>query len=212
MTEQEKRELVTSSLQLLSDSQHTENVYHTLMQIKDTINQKKIDKLQFKNFISKSIASKMLSDLPETKNRYLYEKQMDCQHTITWKSGNKTSKHCWVRTCPVCNSIRSAKMINAYKESLASKKELWFVTLTAQTCQYSELKHRMAEMQKIFTRILATNRHLNRKTPSRNIPLNGLRKLELIVAVNKKYHAHYHIIMDSKKGAEHLKNKWVEYW
>lgn len=188
-----------------------------LMQRKDKANQLKLNKHQLKTVLARQVGFNLLNALPDSKNSYKYWAITQCCYGIHFKEDQtSTSKYCGQRFCPICASIRTAKMIHGYLPPFAAtKKQLYFLTLTAQTIPKDLLPARLIEMQDHFSRITKNNteqKRKHKKNPNKQPPveLNGLRKLELIVAKGNKYHAHFHIIMDSKEGAQHLIDNWVK--
>lgn len=190
-----------------------------LMHHKDKLNQLKLNKFQLKSVLARQTGYRLLEALPDSKNRYKYSAITQCCYSITWRTDEyKSAKYCGQRFCHVCGSIKMGRMMNHYKTPLAKLGNLYFLTLTVQTIAKEGLPNRINEMQKHFSRIVKNNTEQKRKhksNPSKYVPpfeLSGLRKMELIVAKNNKYHCHYHIIMNSREGATHLIEKWVSRW
>jgi len=127
------------------------------------------------------------------------------------KIGDKiTGRYCKNRLCLVCNSIRTAVLIDKYKPVFDEwGEETYFVTLTAKTVDESELDERIDGMFSVFKTI--TNRFRQRAHRGKSEKLQGLRKIECTYnPYFKKYHPHFHLMIKGKKAAEQVLNYWLE--
>lgn len=127
-------------------------------------------------------------------NRVLLQNQLEIQGGL-----------CRKRWCTNCNRIKTAELMNGYKQPLLQMKDLYFVTLTAPTVKGSELK---SEIKK---RIIAFQKCQDNLRKTYNIKLNGMRKIEVTYnsKVNK-YHPHFHLILGDLSHAKQLLSLWLK--
>lgn len=139
-----------------------------------------------------------------------YWNSYHCSSVLQQKaSGKIIGKYCKCRWCMVCNAIRTAVSIHQYSPIISSWKDLYFVTLTQKTVLLEDLSEQLNTMQNIFRTICENNRK-KRKRGTTTTKLVGIRKLECTYNFKSNhYHPHYHILMDSKEGAEELRNQWL---
>ena len=133
-----------------------------------------------------------------------------CAGELT-KTGDKiTGRYCKNRLCLVCNSIRTAVLIEKYKPVFDEwGEETYFVTLTAKTVDVEELDDRIDGMFKVFKTI--TNRIRQRAHRGKSEKLEGLRKIECTYNPHsKKYHPHFHLMIKGEKQAKLVLNYWLE--
>ncbi|MBU3677456.1 MAG: hypothetical protein FGM54_09820 [Chitinophagaceae bacterium] len=125
-----------------------------------------------------------------------------CAFSIIQEGKKTTSRYCKNRWCMVCNRIRTAQLINGYLEPLSELQEPYFVTLTRPTCTGERLEAVINENVSAFRRIQDKLRKQGRM-------LSGVRKLECTTRPHGQYHPHFHIIVDTKQGAELLISEWL---
>ncbi len=112
--------------------------------------------------------------------------------------------YCKRRWCQTCASINMSIQIDNYHRPLSNLNNLQFVTLTRRSVQAIDLPDTIQSMQRYWRQIT----DLARK---KNIPFNGVRKLELKIGKGGHgYHPHYHIIMESRESAEWLVTQWLK--
>jgi hypothetical protein len=115
-----------------------------------------------------------------------------------------TNEYCNSRACLVCNSIRTAKLINGYGEMLKAEKQ-YFCTLTIVNVKKAELKQAIEKMTKQFGLILKSVREKKGLKP------DGIRRLE--ITYNREsdtYHPHFHYLVNCKESAELIKSQWLK--
>jgi plasmid rolling circle replication initiator protein Rep len=128
-----------------------------------------------------------------------------CANILLQDGKTVTAKYCNNRWCPVCNRIRTAKMINGYLPEFKKMVDPRFVTLTVVNVPASELDSTIDKMIRDF--ILIKNVFYSR----RGFNINGIRKIE--VTYNEKtneYHPHFHIILEGKEVGEALIEEWLK--
>jgi hypothetical protein len=125
-----------------------------------------------------------------------------CAQHIEVNGKNTKSTYCKNRWCMVCNRIRTAQLINGYLDPLGAMQEPYFVTLTRPTCTEDKLEAVINENVIVFRRIQDKLRKQGRL-------LSGVRKLECTTRPHGQYHPHFHIIVDTKQGAELLISEWL---
>lgn len=138
-----------------------------------------------------------------------YWSMYHCSEKLTRKNGKVSGRYCKNRLCLVCNSIRTAVLLNKYKPVFDEwGQDAYFVTLTAPTVKKDKLHNRVNEMHKIFLRIKATLKtRFQRNTAEK---FEGVRKLECTYnPFEDKYHPHFHFMIRGKENAEIVYNEWL---
>lgn len=128
-----------------------------------------------------------------------------CTRVILQEGTTTTSKYCKQRWCKTCNNIRTANLINGYREPLSKLKNPYFVTLTIPNVEGQRLKQSIEGMTKTFAII---KRSVERKNKTK---LRGIRKTECTISKRYgNYHPHFHIIIDGKENAQSFHNEWLK--
>lgn len=127
-----------------------------------------------------------------------------CANTLTQAGGKITTNYCKNRWCLVCNRIRTAVTINAYRPIIETWEDKQFVTLTIPNVSADKLSLTIEDMIKKFSNI-------NRVIKDKKIRMKAVRKLEVTYNPERNdYHPHYHIIVDSLESAEEIKSEWLK--
>lgn len=133
-----------------------------------------------------------------------YKNTLYCASILEQEEGKITTKYCKNRWCLVCNSIRTAKLINGYLPVINEFKEPYFVTLTVPTCGKRDLHNRIKKLQEIWTKIVKVGyKH--------KIGLKGIKKAECTVRPNEQFHYHFHLILEGEQQAKWLITNWLKY-
>jgi len=139
------------------------------------------------------------SDLQKSYNNTIY----GCSNVLRQRGQKITGKYCGNRWCIVCNRIKTAKLINAYKPELEKLKDKQFVTLTIKNVKGENLRSAMLDMIKTFQNI---RRELHKK----KIRFVGIRKLECTYNPGtNEYHPHFHLIVEGILPAKLLVDSWL---
>lgn len=155
-----------------------------------------------KKYVSYGIARGLMQAAPDSPLYKSYRNTLYCKQVIV-SDGDKThSKYCKNRWCPVCNSIRTAALINAYKDAMARMRDMYFMAVTLPTCTADELPDQIARMQQAWQAI-RHSKHWRALRPS------GLKKEECTLRPRELYHFHYHFLVDSKEAALYLRSEWL---
>jgi hypothetical protein len=139
-----------------------------------------------------------------------YWNMYHCAGELT-KIGDKiTGRYCKNRLCLVCNSIRTAVLIEKYKPVFDEwGDDTYFVTLTAKTVDSCDLDDRIDGMFKVFNKIKERLRKRAQRTDTEKF--QGLRKIECTYNPHyKKYHPHFHLMIKGEKHAKQVLNYWLE--
>lgn len=112
-----------------------------------------------------------------------------------------SGRHCKNRWCPVCCSIKMAKLRAAYQSAIAKMEDPYFVTLTVVTCTAEKLRETIENMYKLFRQI---------KKRAAFEKADGIRKFECTIRPDDLYHPHFHVIVDGKENAEYLLSEWLK--
>lgn len=179
--------LETTSDYFLSKSH--ENQYHTALRKYST--QQKV---------------KALVDATNDDNwKKQFWKSYHCNNILLQNGTQLTGSLCRKRWCQTCSRIKTAEMVNAYKQPLTELNELYFVTLTAPTVKGRQLS------SEITKRLKAFQRSKDNLRKNYGIKLNGIRKMEITYNEKEdKYHPHFHFIQQGKAEAEALLNEWLK--
>lgn len=133
-----------------------------------------------------------------------------CGTRLTETGGKLTGIYCKNRLCLVCNSIRTAVLVQKYKPVFDEwGDETYLVTLTAKTVDAHELDDRIDGMFAVFKKI--TNRIRKRASRGKSEKLEGLRKIECTHnSYSKKYHPHFHLMIKGEVQAKQVVKYWLE--
>lgn len=135
--------------------------------------------------------------------RKSYQNTMYCASVLVPKERGLSSKYCKNRWCPICQSIRIAKLINGYASQLNEMHDPYFVTLTAPTVPKELLKERIKEFGDVWS-LIRNQRYWKLAKP------DGIRKAECTLRPDGHYHYHYHVIIDGKEHAAWLIQQWLK--
>ena len=159
----------------------------------------------------KQIALTLMEGLIKLKSPLLYAytiTQNQCVNVLLHEGSKITSSYCGYRWCPVCNAIRTGKLINGYLPAFREMKEPYFVTLTAPTVSLYQLDREINYRNKIFQDIRKYHKSLV-NTNKIEFELNGIRKLEVVPRPDNFAHPHYHMIVDGKESANFIYSQWL---
>lgn len=138
-----------------------------------------------------------------------YWNMFHCAKKLVSTGGKVQGRYCKNRLCIVCNSIRTAVLVNSYQPVIDTWEDVYFVTFTAPTVDAELLKGRILEMQSIVNQIQSTLK--KRLQRGKAEPMKGIRKFECTYnPFDNKYHPHFHILIEGKKNAENFYNLWLE--
>lgn len=141
-----------------------------------------------------------------------YWNSYHCADELTLRSDGKVTGHyCKTRWCLVCNSIRTAQLINKYMPVLETWQEKQFVTLTVPNCSAGNLPVTLEEMYKAFATVKdrMKKQHQRGQAPK----FVGLRKMECTYNPNRNdFHPHFHFIIDDKETSNNLVDYWLQEW
>lgn len=165
---------------------------------------KKALKKARKKYFSYGLAVNLANKNPESPLKDSYLHTLLCAEQLSVdENGKAHSKYCKNRWCPLCQSIRIAKLIRGYKAQLEQYPELYFVTLTRPTVPADGLKAQQKQMMKSFTSIRNSRMF-------RNNDFSGIRKAECTIRPNGHYHFHFHVLVNSKAAAEFMVERWLK--
>lgn len=150
-----------------------------------------------------SVVSK-LKYLPDTKLKKYYSHAWNCNCKLYQDGKKLSSRWCNTRVCHMCNTLRTAKLMNGYISQFKELALLQFVTLTRKNCTKEELNDVVQDMLKKASLIIRYIReHLG-------IDINGIRKLEITYnATTDTYHPHFHFLVDNNTG-QILVDEWLK--
>jgi len=149
---------------------------------------------------------KRLIDVSDSKQQKKYWKTYHCKREMLQDGKIFISRLCRKRWCTHCSRIKTAEYINAYHEplkTLQGVEDLYFVTLTCPTVEERKLKAEIQKRYDGFTRIKDNLRK------NYGIKLCGIRALEVTFTKDKKYHPHFHLIIQGEKAAHLVHDLWL---
>lgn len=136
-----------------------------------------------------------------------YWKTYHCNRVFLQNGKHIQGSLCRTRWCTNCNRIKTAELMNGYKQPLLDLGSLYFVTLTAPTVEGRQLKSEIKKRIKAFQSIKDNLRK------NYNIKLNGMRKIEVTYRpITNLYHPHFHLILNDLSHAEQLLSLWLSYY
>lgn len=157
-----------------------------------------------KKYFSFGLAINLAHKNPESPLYHSYVNTLACaENLVVDENGKAHTKYCKNRWCPLCQSIRIAKLIEGYKSQLEQYPELYFVTLTRPTVPAEGLKEQREKMMKTFTSIRNSRMF-------RNNDFSGIRKAECTIRPNGHYHFHFHVLVNSKAAADFMVQRWLK--
>lgn len=126
-----------------------------------------------------------------------------CSNILLQEGKKIITKYCNNRWCPVCNRIRTAKLINGYLPEFKKMVDPRYVTLTFPNVSGPELRGAFLRMVQEFNRI-------RKVLVYQGIKINAIRKLECTHnELNDTYHPHYHLILEGKEIGDALIKEWL---
>lgn len=138
-----------------------------------------------------------------------YRNSIYCANALQQTGQKLTTRYCNARWCPVCNRIRTAKMIKGYGPALAALKNPCFVTLTVPNVPAPDLRPTIEQMTATAQRIQDAYKK-RRQRGAQDWQLVGLRKLECTYNdARKDYHPHFHFIVEGEQAARALVADWL---
>lgn len=157
-----------------------------------------------KKYFSYGLAINLAHKNTESSLYHSYVNTLACaENLVVDENGKAHTKYCKNRWCPLCQSIRIAKLIEGYKSQLEQYPELYFVTLTRPTVPAEGLKEQREKMMKTFTSIRNSRMF-------RNNDFSGIRKAECTIRPNGHYHFHFHVLVNSKAAADFMVQRWLK--
>jgi hypothetical protein len=124
-----------------------------------------------------------------------YHRTYTCSMVLNQVGDNITStQRCRQRWCPVCSSIRTAKLIRQYEKPIRAMKNPIFITLTRQSVYADELEPTFQDMKRAFVNV---KRNMQK---TYGIKLIAMRKTEsqykYVGNSEYTYNPHFHIVAD----------------
>lgn len=154
-------------------------------------------------YISNGISLK-LADL-DTDLKQSYYNTYHCASALEQHDNKITGKYCNNRWCLTCNRIRTAKLINGYKQTLSELEDKTFVTLTVPNVSANVLSETLDTMLKTFKDIQEVFRK------RRKSPIIGIRKLEVTFNPERcDFHPHFHLVVSGHDIADEIVLEWLK--
>jgi hypothetical protein len=164
-----------------------------------------------KKAISNPLNMKLL-EVKDSPLRPRYLAAMSCSNYLFQDGLKITSRYCRQRSCLICNSILTMKLIKGYKASIDAMAEPVFLTLTFGRIQAVELKYTINGMKKQLSDIFRRLRVRKRRNGEAAVLINAICKFECVYDHFKKnqFHPHFHLIVDGLKNAKDIKREWLK--
>ena len=167
-------------------------------------------KQQWAKAISNKFAECLRKHNPNSPLKKSYMYTHHCNNVKIFNGETMQSSYCKNRWCYTCNRIRTAINIHKYGEPIFKMGQPFFVTLTLPTCELSELKNRIADMENCWRKIYKYSKDKRREPFKNGINLYGIRKMECTLRPDGKYHYHFHLIVEGWANAEFLRSEWLK--
>lgn len=134
-----------------------------------------------------------------------------CQSRLITVGDRYYGQYCKNRFCPLCCSIRKARIINSYYPEMKTWQSPVFLTLTVKAVKRHRLRPLMAKMTERFIQIVSKYRKRDQRGNATK--LIGVRSLECNFNPDTKtYNPHFHIIAANQAIADILKAEWLNIW
>ena len=162
-------------------------------------------KRSIKRFLAQKIALELV-DIHSTLEK-AYWTTYYCNSELYQEGQKITGHYCGKRWCPVCISIKIAKLIKGYGPVVEKFKDPHYVVLTVPNVPGHELRFTFEEFQHVFRKM---NDNFKRR---HDVKLQMIRTIES--TYNKKtdlYHPHVNIIVDGSENAELIVDDWLRYY
>jgi len=170
-----------------------------------------------KRRMRKALGQRMAKALCGVPNLYVadlkgYIRFSECNATLRQEGNKFTAYYCNHRACPVCQSIRSAKMIKAYKPQLDAIKDAYMVTLTDVNVKDYDLRKEYKRFSSNWSKIRQNIHTHNTRNPDKAYELKGIRTCECTHNWKKDdYNFHTHIIVSSEATAKRIVELHLRY-
>lgn len=126
------------------------------------------------------------------------------EHTLTGEQ-KVTANYCGKRFCSVCSAIKTAEMINGYFTPISQMPDLHFITLTVKAVKAKQVKSKIREMIKTFTKLKDSMRKADRA-------ISGIRKIECNYNPDADtFNPHFHLIISGRNQAIEIVDRWLSY-
>ena len=140
-----------------------------------------------------------------------YQRSLGCCSMIQQHDGTLTSYYCGYRWCVVCNRIRMARRIDAYRPVFEDwtdqGDEVCMVTLTIPNVRAGELAEAFDEMR---DKLKLCRRAIRR---TRELPYQAVRATECTFnAERKDFHPHFHLAVRGRATAHAVVEEWLKRW
>lgn len=164
-----------------------------------------------KKAISNPLNMRLL-EVQDSPLRPRYLAAMSCSNYLFQDGLKITSRYCRQRSCLICNSILTMKLIKGYKASIDAMAEPVFLTLTYGRIQHTELKLTITYLKKHLSNVFKRIRVRKRREGKSEVLINAICKFECVYDQYKKnpFHPHFHLIVDGLKNANDIKGEWIK--
>lgn len=170
--------------------------------------QPKLTKRARAKYLSRAVAGGLLEQGGSLRRAYALTLSCTARITQDAETGALKTFYCGNRWCLVCNRIRTAKAINAYRHILdewMAGDGAYFVTLTVQNCRGHEIRSTYEQMLEALT---SCKRSIKR---THGLNFEALRKFETTHNREKDtYHPHFHLVVRGEIEAEALRSLWLD--
>ena len=159
-------------------------------------------KRQRKKVLSQSIVRELLP-FEESRMQSQYRRAMNCGNIVEQRDGKLTTWYCKTRPCLVCNGIRTAMLIDAYRPVVESWREPTLVTLTVPNVALSELRSTVDSMAHQFRLIIRQLRRAGHE-------IGAVRVTEVTGNSVDSLHPHFHVLARSEALGRAILDSWLE--
>ena len=140
-----------------------------------------------------------------------YWNTFHCQTKLVSFQDRYYTDYCKNRWCTTCCGIRKAYLLNKYYPIISKWEEPHLVTLTLKSVKANQLKSRINQMIKTFSKII--DRQRKRHERGKGFKIYCVKSLECNFNATKRwYNPHYHIITPNRNTGVFLKQEWKKEW
>ena len=166
-----------------------------------------------RKYFGTGLALALVNTSKQNENSVLTKSYWNTFHCVSklnvMSDGKITGNYCKNRWCMVCNSIRTARMINQYQPIIDSWENKYLVTLTVPNCVSFDLENTIKGMFGTFNQIRKRIQKRNQRKKCGK--LVGIRKLECTYNADRDdYHPHFHLIVLGEDMASEIVDIWLD--
>jgi len=160
-------------------------------------------KRQRKKALSQAIVRRLLP-FEASRMQSQYQRAMSCGNVVEQRDGKLTTWYCKTRPCLVCNGIRTAMLIDAYKPIVETWSDPALVTLTVPSPHLDNLRETLQEMTHQLNLIVLQLRRAG-------MDVRGVRVIESTEGdIPDHAHPHFHVLVSEMAVGRAIVQRWLQ--